>query len=822
MFIILIFLLNLLIPIIFTSEINKTSVFDIIKQAIINNTDFKDVLDQMENLEFKDNIDDIIVILMKFVEEHTNILNKGMSPHLMRCLNSLREEKTGQLDNYLGLVAFSGKGISDLGLEEECLKNDFVYYLLTYEYINGSYVTFSDQKNAFLFFQQNTFFTGICFSQECNKILNFMFNETINKIFYVYLLENLNILNAKIYDIGKVYNESSHISPYDTYEEDGKFNLDKTNNEKHKYNIFKTLLYIFIIILLVQFFVSLIMYIFYKPYIKAKELKSEIDDDESSCEPEEENENKPIFNIDNENKEKEEKKNSSEVIAFLFNYISMFNNIKILLKKKNQYYNSNNLEIMSFLRIFCMILITFINNFEVLIKIPSKDFFYEGFYRRYTFFMLKFTSFGVDMWICLDGFETMYKLINYYKKYTFNKGKVTMTFRKLIKFYLYSFYKLISFFIFFFIVNYFSKYFIYMKSDRTLFEYYSNHIYNDNLDNKQLFLFLIPGYSFYYSYYLKVSIFENSVISKFSLILINEFQIYTIFLIIFYISNLLKSKIFDYIILITNFILYLLNYWIVQFKPEEKTYYSYKLVLDNFLTTRYPHIIFNYFYLGAIAGLTCYYFKDSFSKNSLSNDNEKVPFRFCFYFLKFFDYLIQNGRLFWIILVLVLQIFICFSFNLIIKTNDNSIYIPFHSQHKFVLCYETGLFILLFSILIVFLFLIRNENENKVKNNSSLFILIDRINFSFFNCINLILYSYYCIFDFQLKLNYQNLWIITFGLFIFVCFENLILTLAFVFLFKMINKKIIKYFLPLEENSLRISKAEELFDKNRYSQNIKE
>ena len=30
-----------------------------------------------------------------------------------------------------------------------------------------------------------------------------------------------------------------------------------------------------------------------------------------------------------------------------------------------------------------------------------------------------------------------------------------------------------------------------------------------------------------------------------------------------------------------------------------------KLVFDNFATTRYPHIVFNFFFLGAMSGLFC-------------------------------------------------------------------------------------------------------------------------------------------------------------------------------------------------------------------------
>ena len=782
---------------------------EIIKYGRENPIDIHNILQNINNNQLKDGIDDIAVDIFRFVEQNTNIIKAGMSPDFFDCFHSIVAEKTGDFMNYLAMAAFSGKGISDLGLEEECLRNNYIYYLLTFDYINGSYVTFSDQNKAFLFFQQNTFFTGLCLTRNCNKILNFLFNETLNDIFYDYLKANLSIQNAKIYDIGKIDNSSSN-NPYATYDEDGKYNPEKTENEENKYDAYNILQAIVFTILSIQIFISLIIHLFYKPYMKAKELKSEIDDEDSSIEPEEENnEPKQIFGGEKESKEKEEKCTGG-VAEFLYNYFSTFNNIKILLKKKTQYYNGNNLEIVSFFRIICMLLITFINNFEVLIKIPSKDFFEEEFYTRYTFYVLKFSSFAVDVWICLDGFESMYKLMNYYKKYVFLKNKSSMSFKEILKFYFYSFYKLIAFLIFFLIVNYFNKYFIYAKTDKTLFQYYSNHIYNDSLDNEE-FKFLIPGYIFYYTYYKRSSIYEESIISKFSLLIINEFQVYTIFILIFFISNVLKSKLFDYLILAVNVLLYLSNYWICRFKSNEHTYYSYKLVLDNFLTVRYPHILFNYFFFGAMASLICFYFKDSLSNNSFSNDNENAPFRFCYHSIKFFDYLIQNGRIFWIILALVFKIIISFSFYFLVKNNDNSILMPFNSWKKIVFCYETGLFILLFCFIIILIYFIKEEN--KPKNYSSIFLLIERTSFSFINCINLMLYSYYCFFNFQLKLNYQNLWIITFGLFIIVCVENLVLTLFFVFLFKMINKKIIRYFLTSDEKIDRFSKAGQLMER---------
>ena len=778
-----------------------------ISNTIETENNLKIIIKNFFNL--KDEEEELPDIIMEFVNNYTNI--KGdLFTEFQECLKDLTEGENHGVKNFLSMIGFSGKGLSDLGLIEECVNNDLLYYLVTYEYTNESFVGFVDETDILYFFQQKTFYTGLCLSQTCNRVLNFLFNETVDSKFYDFIKREMYVEKAKIYDVRK----SNHTKdPTPTYENNGTYNAEKTKNEKSKFNIFKISRIIVITILSIQFFISVIFNLCYKPYKKASQLRSEIEKEEKEAFPQEfeEKKNEQIFNIA-DNIEKENNCCKGCFCEFLFNYFSAFNNIKILLQKKNQYYNSNNLEIITFIRIICMVLITFINNFEVLIKIPSKDFFYEDFYKKYTFIILKFASFGVDMWICLDGFESMYKLISYYKKYVFSKNKSTISFGGILSFYLYSFYKIIAFAFLFFLVNYFNKYFIYYKSDGALFEYYSNHIYNDKLDTKEFLLFLIPGYSFYYSYYLKCSIFEDLIISKFSLLIINEFQIYTIFIIIFYMSNLLKSDIFDYLIIIINTILYLLNFWICQFKDGENTYYSYKLVLDNFLTIRYPHIIFNYFFLGAMAALTCFYFQDSFSSNSITNSEEKYPFTFCYSIIKIFNYLNQNGKFIWIIIILILQIIICFSFNIIIKINNNCIYIPFNTGEKMVLCYETGIFLLLFCFLLIFFNFNRNENENQSEDHSSLLILMERTNFSFLFTINLLLYSYYCYFNFQLKLNYQNLWIITFGLFLFACSENLIFTLAFVFLFKITNKKIIRYFLPSEVK--RISIPSELLNRS--------
>ena len=59
--------------------------------------------------------------------------------------------------------------------------------------------------------------------------------------------------------------------------------------------------------------------------------------------------------------------------------------------------------------------------------------------------------------------------------------------------------------------------------------------------------------------------------------------------------------------------------------------------------------------------------------------------------------------------------------------------------------------------------------------------------------------------------------------FFLVCFENLVLTLAFVFLFKMVNKKIIKYLISPNKKGMKdiINNQSELLEKSRTTQSVK-
>ena len=76
-------------------------------------------------------------------------------------------------DTYFDLFSFSGKGISELGLEAECYlskKASLTYYLFMYQYNTTSFDTFSDDGYVYKFMNHTTFYTGICIYQTWKRL----------------------------------------------------------------------------------------------------------------------------------------------------------------------------------------------------------------------------------------------------------------------------------------------------------------------------------------------------------------------------------------------------------------------------------------------------------------------------------------------------------------------------------------------------------------------------------------------------------------------------------------------------------------------------
>ena len=723
---------------------------------------------------------------------------KGYNESLFNnCTNKLFD-KTEKIENFLYLLSYSGKGLSDLGQESACLRKNYSYYLFTYNY-NGN-----DEKNKiFQFLENSYFYTGLCLFDECKNLLENIFfnysNEIINetKVLQIKHKEDINCENSLKYCENK---------PYYTLNDKGLLDENLTKEEKSKYKKFYILFIITIIILCFEIIVSIFIYCGYNLFNNSKSLSNELYEESDLDEDEENSDEEPNEKVLNSNssssKEKKDEPCLQIILKILYKYFSLFTNIIILTMRKNKFYNNKNMETMIKLRIIALILITFSTNFDVYVKLPSKEFYNDFLYKKFYFIFLKFASFGLDMYVCLDGFEVMYKLMNYFKKNFYDKGNKTISFFGLFKFYLFSLYKIIGYFILFFIVNYFDRYYIYMHNDGTLFSYYSNNILNNK---KNVFQIFNPKYTIF-SYFPIEDKYDDKFLfnSKMSLLFINQFYSFTLFLIIFYFGNILKSKIYDFAILFYIFISYLLSYFLVYFKDNQgEKIYTYNIIIRNISLIKFPHIYFNHYLFGAFTGLICFYLKDSILNNSMVNEPEKCPFNFCLNVIEFFDYLVQKGRKIWIALAFIIQFMICMTFTVIINIkNNNEFPLKLNTSLKIFYYYESGIFIFTFCFNTILFF--ANDNDTKNYENFNILNLIYQINFSYANTVYLMMYSYYCFFGFQLKLTYQNLWLITFGLFIFFCFENLIITIIFIMPFKIIFKSLFDKYLVINPRLLSV------------------
>ena len=761
--------------------------------------------------------------LYTFFEINTNFTQEK-NETLTICINALFN-KSYNTYNYWNMLYYSGKELTDLGLESDCFSNNFSYYLLTYNYILKPQEDTNETNSHDIldFLGQKRFYTGLCLINECRSFIEILFNKNYDDSFFVYLnnttpLENINLIPiadySKIGDNSKEFNCTSdnalcRLQPYYTLDEKGNFDANLTETERKKFLFFFVLFIICFVILVLEIILSIGIYCFYTPYMNTKILNNENSEDESDEDDDEDvGSGGKLFGNSFEgekiNLNKDEETYLKKFMNSALKYFSFFTNVVLLTMKKSKFYNSKNMETVTLLRIFCLFLITFSVNFDVLIKIPAKCFFIAEFYKEIYFILLKYASFGLDMFICLDGFEIMFKLMSFYKKNFYDKGNKIISFYGIIKFYFYSLYKIIGYFILFFLTNYFNRYYVQIHDSGALYNYYANNLYN----KEGIFKIFYPKYNLF-PFGVDFSEEENYFFSsmKISNMFINEFYIFTLFIIIFFIGNRLKSKIYDYFILFLVIISYISTQIIYPLSKDFGKYYTYNDVAGDILITMYSHIMFNRYMLGVFTGLICFYINDSLTNNSITNEIDICPFNFCFKVLQIFEYLIQKWRILWILLCIILQLFICATFTLILKINKiiyniDRVLLEFGFHQKFMFSYEGGAFTLLFCFIIILLF--SQENDPKSTGNYNVLSLIDRISFSYVNTSYLMMYSYYCTFSFQLELTYQNLWFITCGLFIFLCVENLILTILFILPFKILFKMLLDYIFVLNKSEINL------------------
>ena len=685
--------------------------------------------------------DELNKSISSFLETFTNFtINDSDVKH---CLSNITSTDLGFI------YIYSGKGIAEPGLESECtLLTNFKYFFLTYLYN----LPYEKDYEIYNFIGQKSFYTGFCIPQYCEGFLTKLLNSTNNSIFLSYLKKEWYLEKIK---------------------------FDHKTEENHDIVLLIIILIIFFLIIQIIF-----SFLYNCIYMTGQNENNIIKEDDYM------NENNEIKVFDDKRIPLIENENTTSCWYLLLSNCNIINFFMILLKKKNEIYDETNLEFIAFLRVLIIMGITFIQNTFILTEIPAKDFFEKEFYESFFFFIIKISTFSLECYISIEGFLMIFKLFSYIKKNVYEHNKNNVNYSIFLSFIYHSFYKIFSSIILFLIFDYiYGDNLIYFFSTGSLHIHYKNHIYNEAIYKKVTKL-IFP--STLLSPY--ISDLENSFYSYYTYIILylNEFYIFLFSLLLIYTSFKLKNKVFDIIIFILIILNILLTY-LVQFqeyKDNNIEYYDFHKIINPMYSIKYPHLMLNNYFMGIFAGIICFSLKDFLSNKSIfQSDNKYIPFIFLFdRFRIFFGLISDKIKIILIIVFSVILILISSSFYFLQQNGD--LLLKFNFIEKIIYYYDKSLILIFFNLIIIFVYSL-DYNMSKGNNFFNFFIFFSRMDFSFIITAGKFIYSLYCLYNFQLKLSYPNLIIVSFGLFMNLLFVNIILTLTIVLPIKLIFKKII-------------------------------
>ena len=448
--------------------------------------------------------------------------------------------------------------------------------------------------------------------------------------------------------------------------------------------------------------------------------------------------------------------------------------INTITEYNNQIYTNKGLEMITGLRAFCLMLITFNITFHLFEESPSLRQMNFVFIKSFLFGIVKYSSFGMYFWIYLDGLVYTFKLMHYVKQ--------DKSFKTFLKFMINLLPKIFSFLMIFYGVYFFQKEVGIFSGSKIIFDQYIENEYNYKCLKNPLYLF--------FPFINPINSSNNKMINnyynncyQFCYLIINEFYCVILFIIMFYFLYKYQSKIIDIIItliiLINILVMNFLPYYFEDVKNEK--YYLLKYVVGETFSLRYPHNMFNIFFLGIFSGLIYYY--HYFSVNDINSflQEDYLPFQYlsnlmqlmfkCNWFFKSFLILLSLGLLF-------VDCLIYYIIQYKIKTEK--ILFEFNGFLKILYLYETPIIILSTSIFLIFLLLSEDKLQIKSFLGSKIFYIMEKISFNYICLIQMI-----CLLFLSSSNNHGEIWSylfffnIMFFEFAFGIFVSFLFTLVF-------------------------------------------
>ena len=550
----------------------------------------------------------------------------------------------------------------------------------------------------------------------------------------------------------------------------------------------------------------------------------------------------------------EDKVKNFPLLMKILKWLDLFDNIKVLSTNSNKYYNSKNIKGLYIIRFFLMLMFIIHQMMYTQIYLPTKNFYNVEFYSHNAFILVKFCINASIFWVTLDAVFFGYKLMSYLKKEIKLSRNFEISYLTFLKFLLLI---LPKFFLFLF-----AFILLHLYSNRLTFELckinnvFSNYLYyNDTIQQmsyslrnnnnpSDFFKHFIPFRLNYIDFIENITIVRNDKpkpnedfitdVSRYEIpspfltntdlfvnICFNEFYLIIIILIITYISYKIKNQIFDYAVLIINAILYILPA-ITSLNPYkgniEDKHYTLIYVLGQNYSEKYTHYFINFFYFGFLLGVMKFYLEHNrYNMKKKKNIFTQIylPFQFCqklITFVKGINICIKRTILLCCLFFLLL---ISSSFNLAegnkFSYDKDMDFVNLKGIVKFLFFYEKNLSGIFFFLFLLIYICIPKHSKLMQIAESTTFIIMERISFSFLISFSYLIYAQFCVFIISIQMSYSNLFFNAVGMFfiafIFSLLNTALLELPIRQLIKhYMNRNIEKKYLDyLEKSNTKIS-----------------
>jgi len=530
----------------------------------------------------------------------------------------------------------------------------------------------------------------------------------------------------------------------------------------------------------------------------------------------------------------EDKVKNFPLLMKILKWLDLFDNIKVLSTNSNKYYNSKNIKSLYIIRFFLMLMFIIHQIMYTQIYLPTKNFYNVEFYSHNAFILVKFCINASIFWITLDAVFFGYKLMSYLKKEIKLSRNFEISYLTFLKFLLLI---LPKFFVFLF-----AFILLHLYSNRLTFELckinnvFSNYLYyNDTIQQmsyslrnnnnpSDFFKHFIPFRLNYIDFIENITIVRNDKpkpnedfitdVSRYEIpspfltntdlfvnICFNEFYLIIIILIITYISYKIKNQIFDYAVLIINAILYILPA-ITSLNPYkgniEDKHYTLIYVLGQNYSEKYTHYFINFFYFGFLLGVMKFYLEHNrYNMKKKKNIFTQIylPFQFCqklITFVKGINICIKRTILLCCLFFLLL---ISSSFNLAegnkFSYDKDMDFVNLKGIVKFLFFYEKNLSGIFFFLFLLIYICIPKHSKLMQIAESTTFIIMERISFSFLISFSYLIYAQFCVFIISIQMSYSNLFFNAVGMF-FIAFIFSLLNTA---LLELPIRQLIKHYM---------------------------